>query len=196
MVTVKHYGEPPVDRREILRYARADVNSDELDGLIDSCLSELLGGLSYSVCYAELPVSVADGEVVMGSLRTRSESFGKYISECKSVIVFAATIGLFADRLIKRYSAVSPSRALMLDAIGAERIESLCDVFCEEIKTETAARGQSVKPRFSAGYGDLPLSMQKDIFDLLGCEKRIGLCLSDSLLMTPTKSVTAFVGVR
>ena len=185
-----------MDRREILRYARADVNSGELDGLIDSCLSELLGGLSYSVCYAELPVSVSDGEIVMGSLRTRSESFGKYISGCGSVIVFAATVGLFADRLIKRYSAVSPSRALMLDAIGAERIESLCDVFCEEMKAETAARGQSVKPRFSAGYGDLPLSMQKDIFDLLGCEKRIGLCLSDSLLMTPTKSVTAFVGVK
>ena len=40
--------------------------------------------------------------------------------------------------------------------------------------------------------GDLSLSVQKEIFSLLECEKRVGLCLNDSLLMSPSKSVTAF----
>ncbi len=51
------------------------------------------------------------------------------------------------------------------------------------------------RPRFSPGYGDLTLLAQKDIFAVLDCGKRIGLTLNDSLLMSPSKSVTAFVGI-
>lgn len=53
-----------------------------------------------------------------------------------------------------------------------------------------------LKPRFSAGYGDLPLEVQKDIFRVLDCPRKIGLTLNDSLLMSPTKSVTAIVGIE
>ncbi|MBO5857729.1 MAG: Vitamin B12 dependent methionine synthase activation subunit, partial [Clostridia bacterium] len=42
---------------------------------------------------------------------------------------------------------------------------------------------------------DLELTTQKDIFKILDCSKKIGLTLNDSLLMSPTKSVTAFVGI-
>ena len=45
------------------------------------------------------------------------------------------------------------------------------------------------------GYGDLPLALQKDIFRVLDCPKRIGLTLNESLLMSPSKSVTALIGV-
>ena len=37
---------------------------------------------------------------------------------------------------------------------------------------------------------------QKDIFKILDCSKKIGLTLTDSLLMSPTKSVTAIVGIK
>ncbi|MBR5134836.1 MAG: Vitamin B12 dependent methionine synthase activation subunit, partial [Clostridia bacterium] len=55
--------------------------------------------------------------------------------------------------------------------------------------------GERGMPRFSPGYGDLPLSVQRSVATLLGMEKTLGVCLSDSLLMSPSKSVTAFVGV-
>ena len=80
----------------------------------------------------------------------------------------------------------------MFQSIGAERIETLCDAFCKDISSEL---GVTLKPRFSAGYGDLPLEAQKDIFRVLDCSKKIGLTLNDSLLMSPTKSVTAIVGI-
>ena len=50
------------------------------------------------------------------------------------------------------------------------------------------------KPRFSPGYGDLSLEVQKEIFSLLDCPRKIGVSLGDSLLMTPSKSVTAIIG--
>ena len=54
--------------------------------------------------------------------------------------------------------------------------------------------GLAVRPRFSPGYGDLPLALQREVFAALDCPRRIGLTLSDSLLMSPTKSVTALIG--
>ena len=102
-----------------------------------------------------------------------------------------AGAGLEIDRLIRRYTSLSPAKALFFQAIGAERIESLCDAFCEELKKD----GLQLRPRFSPGYGDLPMELQKDIFRVLDCPRKIGLALNESLLMSPSKSVTAIIGI-
>ena len=47
----------------------------------------------------------------------------------------------------------------------------------------------------AAVAGDVPLAVQRDIFSVLDCPRQIGLSLNDSLLMSPSKSVTAFVGL-
>ena len=41
----------------------------------------------------------------------------------------------------------------------------------------------------------MPLEKQKDIFALLDCNRQIGISLNESLLMTPSKSVTAIFGI-
>ena len=106
-------------------------------------------------------------------------------------MIFAATIGVEIDRLIAKYSRLSPAKAFCCQAIGAERVEELC----ESVNEKLGAGGEMLKPRFSPGYGDLPLETQKMIFSLLDCPKRIGVSLGDSLLMSPSKSVTAFAGI-
>ena len=42
-------------------------------------------------------------------------------------VFFVATVGIEIDRLIKKYSVLSPTKAVIFQAIGAERIESLCN---------------------------------------------------------------------
>ena len=74
---------------------------------------------------------------------------------------------------------------------GMERIEALCDAFCKDLSMEYGA----LTPRFSPGYGDLPLDIQRSVFRFLEPEIKIGLTLSESLIMCPSKSVTAFVGI-
>jgi cobalamin-dependent methionine synthase I len=54
----------------------------------------------------------------------------------------------------------------------------------------------ALRPRFSPGYGDLPLELQTNLFKVLDCQHFIGLTLNDSMLMSPSKSVTAIVGLR
>ena len=124
--------------------------------------------------------------------KVESSDLAKNLSGCSEVIVFCATVGTLFDRLIAKYERISPSKAVMLQAIGSERVEAVCDSFCDQISRET---GRRTKPRFSAGYGDLPLELQSEIFALLSCEKNIGVTLNDSFFMSPSKSVTAFLGL-
>ena len=112
---------------------------------------------------------------------------------CSTAVFFVATIGLEIDRLIMKYSSLSISKAISFNALGTERVESLCDNFCSDLNKEYNGR---TTLRFSPGYGDLPLEMQKDIFALLNCEKNIGVSLNESLLMSPSKSVSAIVGIK
>lgn len=205
MVITRTYTEPMIDKKEILRYAGCKNSTGEslqfsdknIDGnieiLLEEALQEVLPKLSYKVCYMEFPLSITESECDLGCLQIVSKDLVKNLCGCGSVILFAATIGVEIDRLILKYAAVSPAKAVMLQAIGAERIEALCDRFCEEMKAMESERVR-FHPRFSPGYGDLPLQTQTDIFRLLNCGKYIGVSLNESLLMSPTKSVTAFVG--
>lgn len=191
-VITKTYPEPPICEKEILRYAGCKSSDEELLQLLRACVEEVRGKLSYKVCYRELPVTITEETCDFAYLTTQSQNLAKNLQGCKTAILFAATLGVEIDRLIARYGRISPSKALMFQAIGAERIEALCDIFCEDMAKE---KGLDLKPRFSPGYGDLSLEIQKDICLILDCSKRIGLSLSDSLLMSPSKSVTAFVGL-
>ena len=49
--------------------------------------------------------------------------------------------------------------------------------------------------RFGLGYGDFPLTGQRKFLDILDAPKRIGVCVNESLLLTPTKSVTCIIGL-
>lgn len=192
-ILTKTYPEPPIDEREILRYAGCKAADQSVQTLLDSCLDEARTALSYRICWAELPVEIDGNRCDLQHVVIESEDLAKNLQDCSRVVLLAATVGVELDRLILKYSRIAPSKALLMQAIGAERIEALCDAFCAEL-AET--RGCTLRPRFSPGYGDLSMETQRVIFALLGCEKRIGLSLNESLLMSPTKSVTAFVGMR
>lgn len=191
-VIAKNYKVPPFCEKEMLRYAGCKSSDDELLQLLRACIQEVRGKLTYKVCYRELPVTITEESCDFDCMRIQSKNLAKNLQDCRIAIIFAATLGVEIDRLIAKYGRISPTKALMFQAIGAERIEALCDAFCEDIAKE---KNMALKPRFSPGYGDLPLEIQKDIFQILDCPKRIGLSLNDSLLMSPSKSVTAFVGI-
>ena len=176
------YPLPAVDRREVRRYAGMTGRDAQVETLIDECVSKL-PPITGRVCYTEIGTA---------ELIHRSHDLGRCIADCRSLIVMAATVGVEPDRLIARYASISPSAALIYQAVGAERIECLCDVFEADLRS----KGYETRPRFSPGYGDLPLDFQKNIFAILDCAKKIGLSLNESLSMSPSKSVTAIIGIK
>ena len=194
MVTVKSYGTVAVSPSEVfhlLRIYDASAKSD-LSGEVLSVIEELNGLLHARLCYAKYTVST-DGDVLdLGFARVESRDLQKNLSGCREIILVAATAGLEVDRAIAKYSKLSPARALILQAAAAAAVEATLDKLSEELKAD----GLSLRPRFSCGYGDLSLELQRDIFASLDCPKNIGVSLTDSLLMTPTKSVSAIIGIE
>ena len=176
---------PPMSKREVLRYAGCPGESDTD---FPACPAS-----SSAVCYATLSVSVEKNVCDFGFFKVKSRYLAKNLAGCKSAVVFAATVGINFDREITKYTRISPARALLVSAMGTERVEALCDSFVKDYEEKN---GVKLKPRFSPGYGDLPLEAQRDIFALLDPAKRVGIALGKSLLMTPTKSVTAFAGIE
>ena len=181
----KTYDAPTFNEKEILRYAGCKTADESTMKLLFECLEISRDAFSYNVCYTNVPIDFIFS-------KTDSKSLMKNLEGCSEAILFGATVGVEIDRLIAKYGRISPAKAVMLQAIGAERIESLCDLFNDEIKGEY----ESTRPRFSPGYGDLSVELQKDIFRLLDCPKNIGLSLNDSMMMSPSKSVTAIIGVK
>ena len=195
MIHTKTYPVLPYNRTEILRYAGARDGTPDILALLEECLAELEGKLALRVCWTEVPLAVQGTSLDMGGITVSSAALATHLADCGQVILFAATAGIGLDRLIARYSRVSPVKALLFQAIGAERIECLCDAFCGEMTAQKATLGQGMTRRFSPGYGDLPLDLQRSLFQLLDCPRKIGLTLNESMLMSPSKSVTALLGI-
>ena len=195
MVFTKGYTAPEVDRKEVLRYARAEGDGATL-ALLESCIAEAKDKLSYKVCYARFGVEIHGDEIDLGFTKTASHSLAKCLDGCHEIVLLSATVGFGIDRLIEKYSLLSPSRAVIFQALGSERVEALCDAFCNDLATEEEKKGNTLRPRFSPGYGDLSLEVQRDIFSNLGCTKAIGISLGENLFMNPTKSVTAIIGIK
>lgn len=185
---------PPVNKREVLRYAgiKAEI-AQPLNALLDECLQEAEGAFCAKACYLQMSLSDFFSSVVSA---TKSHSIKTALLGCEEVIVFTATVGLEIDRLIRRYLRISPTKALLFQSLGTERIEAVCDLFCEKLMLGFNKKNVELKPRFSAGYGDFSIEAQREFFALLDVSKHIGVSLTESLMMIPTKSVSALVGIR
>ena len=125
-----------------------------------------------------------------------SADLARRLAKCNEAILLTATVGLALDRYIAREGRISPARALCAQALGTERVEALCDAFCEQMNETLHSEGARLTSRFSPGYGDLPLTAQHALFALLSPEKHVGVTLTDTLLMSPTKSVSAITGIE
>lgn len=193
---VKLFGEPRWRRKEILRYARARDATPEVKALLEECITELSPRLTYKVLYREFPVKTDGEKVSLGFGEYTCTLLSRHLGTCKRVVLFVATVGHEIDWLISRYGVLSPAKAHIMDAIGSERVESLCDAFCEEVAKREERAGHRTCTRISPGYCDLPLAMQKDIFAVLECQKRLGVTLGENLLMSPKKTVSALIGIE
>lgn len=192
MITLSQ-GEGRIDRKETLRYLGYYGVKDAggIEDVFNECERLLLPALTPKACYAEYEI-VRGERLNLGFAETNSKSLAKNLEGCKRLVLFAATVGAGVDRLIVKYEKLSPARAVILQAMGAAAIECWCD----DLNARITAKYGATKPRFSCGYGDLPIQLQSDIFAALSVTKHLGVTLSDNMFMTPTKSVTAIIGIK
>ena len=140
--------------------------------------------------------AISGGAISSGTSRLAIEgTLARHIAGCSSAFLVCGTIGAAFDAFHRRVSISSGLDALIVQAIGAALIEKVMDETEDAIRRELS-NGESLAPRYSPGYGTFPLAAQRTLLELLDAPLKIGVSLTDTLLMVPSKSVSAIIGVR
>ena len=193
-IVTESFSAPEFTLSKAAYYLGIPHPEDDTRLLCQEALAQLEPRLSYRVSYLRFNCKITEESCDLGFVRIPSRNLARAFRDCEEGVLFCATLGVGVDRLIAKYKATSPARALVINAVATERIEAFCDAFCRSIQ-EKEGSGVRVKPRYSPGFGDLPLTFQKTVFSVLEPERRIGVTLNEHCFMTPTKSVTALVGI-
>lgn len=185
-----------VSRKEIERYLGCRGGADERTrAMIEQCLTELERVVTPHTVTQEVSLSIDGDRLQIGSLAVTSRGLAHHLRECTGAVLMAVTLGSGADRLLHQKECTDMSAAVVMQACAAAMVEAVCEDIQRSIEQSAAARGLYIRPRFSPGYGDWPLTDQQPLLDSLEAGKRIGLTVTDSLMLAPTKSVTAVIGL-
>ena len=181
---------------EILRYLRVRGEApEELRARVKRIAAELSESLQPKYLYRAFPVERTEqGISLAGSGVTLPGALAaKMLAESDTALLLVCTLGMEFERRLRALEKRDMGEAVILDACGSAWVESGCDAAEREIAERFP--GRFLTDRFSPGYGDLPLALQPAVLAALDAEKRRGVPIGESFLMTPSKSVTAVIGV-
>lgn len=176
-----------LNRNEAVRYlGGAGIRLNyRMDVLMDECEKAVLEKASPKYLYVEKDLPCPQ---IMGGKDIES-----HLNGCEKAIVMCATVGSEVDKLIRISQISDMARAVVMDSLASVAVEQVCNAFDKIIAGKYSDYNMTF--RFSPGYGDYPIELQKIILQMLDAPKKIGLCTNDNFLLTPTKSVTAVLGL-
>lgn len=186
-----------LDKNEALRYMghRGEDIDEQLDKLITKCEKEVLSCVKPRFVYKVCDISREEKGILVKdtNLFLTGNSIKKHLDGCDKAVLMAVTISADADRLIRIAQIRDMAEAVAIDSLCSVAVEQACDRAELIIKEENPGYYQTF--RFGLGYGDLPISLQGQFLHVLNAPKQIGLNVSSTDMLTPTKSVTAVIGL-
>lgn len=185
-----------LNRAETLRYLQCDNSiGEDFSNLIDSCETQILKAIQPRYIYQIFDITHLEDCISVDNtnLKLYGNDIKNHLNGCDKAILMCATISSNVDRVIRMAEISDMAKALILDVLSSVAIENVCNQVDSIIKEEYPQYYQTW--RFSAGYGDFPIDIQRDFLNVLNAPKKIGLCVTDTNIMTPRKSVTAVMGL-
>lgn len=189
---IKFLREPHVRRAEMLRYARCgdgvgvEKEAEQAQRLVDDLIRPAAVAVVFDIKRDGEKLFVADTEL-------EGKSIKKLLAPCNKCVVMAITVGFELDMKIAALGSSSPALSLLADAAASSAVEDACDACCESIESEL---GVKLTPRFSPGYGDLPMNIQPALLTLTNARRDLGLTVGSGCMLSPIKSVTAIAGIK
>lgn len=178
-----------------LGYGKHAIDERTLQ-LVEDSFQELEHIVNTKFIYRIFEITFLDVDVLtIGNMKIKSKNLSKNLKGCSQAVVFGATLGARVDMLMKRYSLTNMAKTVVLQACAAAMLEEYCDEEQNKIAEELGKDHMYLRPRFSPGYGDYSILHQEDILRMLDTAKMIGLTMTESYMLTPTKSVTAVIGI-
>ncbi len=187
------------NKDEVLRYLgyRGHKIPSEFDRTIDFYMSKItsLCNPKYTYIISDVDKKGNSIELVGTNLVLSGKDILKHLDKALKCVTLACTLGAEFDKELLKLQTKSMSDAVIFDAVGTAYIEGFSDKCEDEILSDFKSSGYFSNFRFSPGYGDLSITLQKDIISCLDCPKKIGLTVTESGLLLPQKSITAFIGI-
>ncbi len=188
-----------IPRKEILRYL--GCNGKEIPKTLEMSINYISNQAlaastpAYTHIISDI-ITTAYGLKLSGTnILLTGEDIKKHLFGAKKCITLACTLGLSFEAEQRKTQVKSMADSVILDAIGTAYIEEFANRTEEKLLLPFKKEGYFSKFRFSPGYGDLPLNLQKNIVDTLNVSKKIGLNVTDTNILIPQKSITAFIGI-
>lgn len=184
--------------KEAARYLgyKKGVADENILGEIRDSFQELEQNVKKkSICRIFELTYLEKDRIRIGNMEVQSKNLGTNLKDCKEVALFGATLGVEADRLIQKYQLLDMAKAVVMQACAAALLEEYCDSEQEKLGAQLKQEKKYLRPRFSPGYGDFSIQHQAEVLQMLEAPKRIGLTMTESYMLTPTKSVTAVIGI-
>lgn len=142
--------------------------------------------VKYSIGEAEL--SVKGIAVRIGNVEITSRALSKHLTGYKKCAVLALTLGVDADRIIRRAEAVGQTLGFIADALASVIADSSCQKICD-----VKVLGEHSSP-FAVGYADTDTKNLPSLLKIADPNGSLGITFTDSHLMIPTKSIVVIVG--
>ena len=188
-----------INKDEVLRYLeyKGQDISDGLKSTIDECINLIKNKINPRYMLRVYPIRVDKFSIYIQGTGIKLESRELYnlLKECDKCIVMAATLGLEAEKEIKKYSHSDLTKCIIIDSCATTAIEEVCDFIQDDLEKELLKKGEYLTTRYSPGYGDLSIDKNVDIINLLNTQKEIGLTITGNSIMIPRKSVVAIMGI-
>lgn len=144
----------------------------------------------FRACHMEIPMGKGDGWTLPGCEEIyKSDDLCKLLKNSDKVFIIASTLGITADRYIKRIMLTNASRGVILDAMFSAYLEEMTDEY-----EDSVIKGPHTF-RFAPGYGDLDVSANRFFHSEMKLEKKLGVTINDGGLFIPQKSMLGIVGV-
>ena len=178
-----------VDARELS--ARLGAPADAVVDGMDCLFLKLCAVAKPSYTAMRVKLERENGCIRIGNSVSESRSLERLCADSSECILLCATLGVGVDMLLMRTATLSPTDAFLMDAIADALVEALCDYAEEKM-----CAGLDTTGRFSPGYGDLELSLGREILALTDAERMLGIKLTLSGMMVPKKSVNAIIAIR
>ena len=165
-----------------------DYNSE----LLERCRKQFNEAVEYKCAYIRTEVDLSKENICKFDFaEIESRNLYKNLQGCNEAFVMAVTTGISVDRLLKKLNIISQAEHFVTDGLSSAAIESFCDYVSDIMK-----KGLKCANRFSPGYGDVSLEVQKPLLERLCAAETLGITLNSAYLMTPVKSITAIMGIK
>ena len=190
-----------LDKLEVLRYLGhngQEIDSD-LNLRINECIKETKNEIDtkyvYQIYDIKKDLNLNTVQFENTNLILKSKDVSELLKDCDKCVLMCATLGFNIEKNIRRYSYNNLTKGIIIDACATTSIEEVCDLVQDSISDKVAKEGKSLTMRYSPGYGDLDISANRDILNVLDAHRKIGVTVTNTGIMIPRKSVVALIGI-